>query len=190
MKKTFVLTALILLFVLAVAGVSAVYAQSTTPPPLQGEDPQAEPPFGGRAGFGGRSGFGGMMYGYDQDGEHGPMHAAMLEAMAEGLGLQPDELEARLEAGESMYDVAESLGVSLEDFQALMISARTSAIQKAVQDGWLTQEMADWMLERMNANNAAGFGFGHCGNSNGQSFGGRHGGRGMRGGMWSAPSSP
>lgn len=191
MKKRTVLIGLTALLILAFVGVGVVYAQSTTPA-TPGEGSGTLPPSWSRGGSGGRGGFGGMMRGYDQDGETGPMHTAMLGAMAEAFGLQPDELEARLEAGESMYDVAESLGISAEDFQSMMVSARTAAIQQAVQDGWLTQEMADWMLERMGANAAAGFGFGngHCGNFDGQTSGGRRGGRGMGGGMWSAPQAP
>jgi hypothetical protein len=192
MKKAVVFAGMIVLLILAIVGVSAAYAQSVTPPTPLREDAQAEPRFWGRGGFGGHSGFGGMMHGYDQDEEHGPMHTAMLEAIAKGLGLLPADLEARLEAGESISEVAESLGFSPDEFQALMVTARTAAIQQAVQDGWLTQEMADAMLERMAENNNAGygFGFGHCGDSNGQSFGGRRGGRGMGGGSWAAPQSP
>lgn len=196
MKKTLVIVGLIALLILAFAGVRIAYAQATTPQPLPGDGTQSTPPSWGRGGAGARGGFGGMMYG-DAEGEEGPMHTAMLEAMAEALGLQPNELEARLDAGESMFDVAESLGISLEDFQSMMVTARTAAIQQAVQDGLLTQEKADWMLERMGTGRGAGFGSGFgpgsgpCDADGEQSFGGRRGGRGgMGAGMWSAPQTP
>ena len=96
-------------------------------------------------------GRGGMMGRWDQagDGQYGPMHEYMVGAMAEAFGMTDEELDAELAAGKNMWQVAEAKGLSLEEFQKLMVDARNAAFTKMVADGVLTQEQADWMLSRM-----------------------------------------
>lgn len=108
------------------------------------------------------AGMGSMMAG------DGLLHDAMLAVFAEKLGLPVDALEARLEQGETMAQVASAEGLSAEEFTALMTSARSQAIDQAASDGTLTQEQADWMKQR----------------------GGRMGGRGMHGGAGDCPYTP
>ena len=52
--------------------------------------------------------------------------------------------------------------MTTEQFQELMTTARTEAINQAVADGVITQAQGDYMLERMETmmGNGAGFGFG------------------------------
>ena len=155
--------ALISLAVLGVAGFA--YAQTQTPP---------DAPFYGPGMMRRNGGFGpGMMGGWGQAGS-GPMHPYMVEAFAEALGLTPEELQAKLDDGETMYTVAQAQGLSDEEFSTLMVEARTTALEKAVADSVLTQEQADWMIQRMAQMQAQGFGpgAGGCGGFGGRMMGG------------------
>lgn len=137
---------------LAVAGIA--YAQTPTPP-----NPQT--PYGpGMMGRGGMRG-GGMMGGWRGNGEYGPMHEYMEKAIAEALGMSEEELEAALEDGKTMWQVAEEKGLTAEKFQEVMLTARQEAIEQMVADGVLTKEQGDWMLSRMQNRGGRG-GFGGC----------------------------
>jgi len=76
---------------------------------------------------------------------------AVFDAAAEALGLSPEQLFAELHSGKSLADIAEAQGVELEDVRDAMRAARAEAmkqaIQQAVEEGRLTQEKADWLLE-------------------------------------------
>jgi hypothetical protein len=56
-----------------------------------------------------------------------PMHETMQTALAEGLGLTRAELDSRLAAGETPAQIAEDLGLSREDFLAVLTEARAAA---------------------------------------------------------------
>jgi polyhydroxyalkanoate synthesis regulator phasin len=66
------------------------------------------------------------------------------EWLAEQLGMTADELQAELEAGKTIAELAEEKGVDLD---AARIEAMKERIQQAVEDGKMTQEQADWMLQ-------------------------------------------
>jgi hypothetical protein len=76
---------------------------------------------------------------------------SQFDAMAEALGLTPVELFTELHEGNSLEEIAEAQGVDLESVKEAMNTARAEAvrenIQQAVEDGYLTQEQADWMME-------------------------------------------
>ena len=76
---------------------------------------------------------------------------AVFDTAAEVLGLTPGGLFTELHGGKSLADVAEAEGKDLEAVQEAMGAARAEAmkeaIKQAVEDGHLTQEQADWMLE-------------------------------------------
>jgi len=105
----------------------------------------------------------GMM---DWDEEHGPMHDSMVAAFSDALGLSIDEIEARIKAGETMWDIAESEGLSSEDVRALMESYHDGHYAEAVENGWMTPEQAELMEDHM-AQMWDGTGYGsfggHCG---------------------------
>jgi hypothetical protein len=159
MKKTILIVALVVL-ALGVFGVGAVFAQ------------EGFPPYGG---------YGPMM----QNGETGPLHTFMTIEFAKQLNLNVNDVNTRLAAGETMYDIAISAGVTAEEFPAVMIKVRASALDAAVKANVITQEQADWMKSR-------GFGRGGMGNGNCNGTGpqgGRYGpqggrGQGMMGGGW------
>ncbi len=92
----------------------------------------------------------------------GYLHTYMVTAFAEKLGLNVDAVNARLTAGETMYDIAIAGGVKAEDFPALMIEVRANALSAAVKAGVLTQEQADWMSSRGFGQGGMGYGNGDC----------------------------
>jgi ribosomal protein S20 len=82
------------------------------------------------------------------------------EWLAEQLGMTADELQAELEAGKTIAELAEEKGVDLD---AARIEAMKERIQQAVEDGTITQEQADWMLQGLEQGfmpGGRGFGFG------------------------------
>ncbi len=160
MKKIVVVASIVLatIAVLSIAGFA--YAQTQTPP-VYGPGMM-----GGSYGRGGRGP--GMMGGYGAGmmggayGDEGPMHEYMVDAFAGALDLTPEEVESRLDAGESMYDIAISQGFTAEQFAELMDQAHDTALDQAVAAGVITQQQADFMDERMGGMFGAGAGTG-CG---------------------------
>ena len=119
----------------------------------------------------------------DESGNYGPLHTYMLNAFAQALGLTPDELNTRLQAGDTLWVIAQEKGMTAEQFQTMVTTARTTALNQAVTEGVITQAQADVMLERMNTMMGEGFGPGYGGmmnGGNGVGFGGcpHSGGRG------------
>jgi hypothetical protein len=156
MKKTMLITALVLVALLSLGLAGFAFAQTQTPP-----DPSQ--PFGpgygrmgpGMMGGGGMMGGRGMMGG--QFGAYGAMHTYMVEAFAAALQMTPEELQAELDAGKSMWTVAEEHGFTSEQFTELMLQTRTQALEAMVTAGQITQEQADWMLQRMEQIHPNGF---------------------------------
>ncbi len=64
--------------------------------------------------------------------------------LAEQLGMTVDELKAELKAGKTITELAEEKGV---DLKAAQIETMKERIQQAVEDGTLTQEQADWLIQ-------------------------------------------
>ena len=135
MKKTILIIALVVA-ALGVLGVGSVFAQDQTPAFVGGSP---------------------MM----QNGTSGPMHTFMVTEFAAKLGLNVDDVNTRLTAGETMYDIALAAGVTAEEYPAFMTEVRANAVAAAVKANVLTQEQADWMQSRgggmMNGANGAGY---------------------------------
>jgi hypothetical protein len=74
-----------------------------------------------------------------------------LEAVAKELGMTADELGTQLKGGAVLADLADKAGVELQKLRdtatAAQQQATRDAIEKAVTDGKLTREQADWMLQ-------------------------------------------
>ena len=160
MKKRFMILAGAALAVVLLGATVVVptFAQEPTPTP--------EAPFGCRGG-----GFGLMGGSW-----------TMFDTVAEALELTPEEYFAELHAGKTLEEIAEAQGVELEAVQDAMNAARAEAMQEAieqaVEDGRITQEQADWLLEGLEQ------GFFPMGRSFGFGHGMRGGfGRGMKGGF-------
>lgn len=155
MKKTLLVVAIVVLAIGAL-GAGVVYAQGGNPPTV---------PYGTM--MGGRGGY-------------GLVHTYVVDAFAAKLNLTVEAVNARLTAGETMYDIALSQGITSADLPAFMTDIHTAAFTAAIEDGAITQAQADFMLQRM-AQNGSGVGSGTCP----MGGGGQGYGRGMMGG-WGA----
>lgn len=138
MKKTMIVLGVIAVLALSLGAAGMAYAQTVTPP---------QPGLGGR----------GPMIG---TGQTGPLHTYMVNAMAESLGLSVKDLESRLTAGETFYQIALSQGIAADKIPSLMQEVRTKAVEQALADKVITQEQADWMLQHLGGARGRGLGFG------------------------------
>ena len=122
---------------------------------------------------------GGMIGG--QRGE-GYMEDYMHAAFADVLGISEEEFESRMAQGESLWDIAESLGFNADEIADLHNQARPAALEKAYEDGFLTQEQYEFMQDHMNGTGGFGMGggFGMHGGGSGKGMHGQ-GGYGMNG---------
>ena len=135
--KKFVYTMVIAAVVTLVLGtVGVAYAQTPTQAPTSA------------AGWmGGRGSRAGMVVGNTINGE-GILHDYMIAAFAEELDIPVADLDARLDNGETIAQIALSTGLTLEQFRTLMVEVRAQVIEQALSDGVLTQAQADWMKLR------------------------------------------
>jgi hypothetical protein len=181
MKKTLLIVAFVSITVLTLGLAGYAYAQDQTPdypygPGMMGSFDGYSPGMmeeydGYGPGFGhGMMGGRGMM---GWNGGEGPMHDTMIASLAEALGLSVDEIEARHDAGETIWEIAEAEGLTAEDIQELMFSTHEVALEDAVANGLLTQEQAEWMDGHMEQMWDGG---NHCGEQNGSGFGSHRGG--------------
>lgn len=83
-------------------------------------------------------------------GGHG-LDGAGLEAAAGALGMSTEDLAAVLEAGTTLPELAQEAGVAVEQVFEAMGAARAESvrerIEQGLEDGSLTQDQADWLLE-------------------------------------------
>ena len=168
MKIGLIIGSVVLVAVVALGLVGFAYAQRPAP-----FGPNT--PMGG--GYGMMSGYG-HMGGYGMMGGYGPMHEYMLEAFAEASGLSVEEIESRLESGESMWEIAQAQGLSDDQVYELMEQAHETSLDAAVSEGVISQEQAEWMDEHMDQMHSNEFGYGGCHGNEAGSFRGR--GPGMR----------
>ncbi len=157
-KRIIILASVALVVLLAgLGGATLVFAQEPTPPI----------PFGWHDGGRGWGGFGGRGMGGFAGAGGGQW--TMFDTAAETLGLTPEELFAELREGKSLAEIAEVQGVEVEEVYDAVNAARAEAIpefiEQAVEDGSLTREQADWMLEGLEQGffpgGPGGRGFGH-----------------------------
>lgn len=152
MNKNLIVIGVLSLVVLTLGLAGYVSAQGQ--PPQPGDYPLGPEMMNGFSNYHDEmmgNGYGMMGYGMmGWHGEESPMHEAMIESLAESLGLSPEEIEARHDAGESLWDIAEAEGLGYEEIRDLMSLAHDGALEAAADEGQLTQEQADWMDEHMN----------------------------------------
>jgi hypothetical protein len=130
--------------VLLIGGVGIAYAQRPEPP-TDGPSFFGGGPFHGGSAFGGRS-FGGsrMRGGPFQEG-----HQGLVKITAEVTGLSEDEVVAALEDGQTFAEIAEGADVDPQEIVDAAIAEAESRLQEAVDEGRLTEERMDQMLERL-----------------------------------------
>jgi hypothetical protein len=73
------------------------------------------------------------------------------DALAEVLGLEPEELRELLQSGATIEELADEAGVDLEAFREEMAANRQDRmrerIDEALDAGEISQDQADWLLE-------------------------------------------
>jgi hypothetical protein len=115
---------------------------------------------------------------------------AVYDAVAEALNLTPTELFEQLHSGRTLEEIAQAQGVELQVLRDAANSAREQEVKdriaQAVEDGKITQEQADWMLQGIEK------GYVPFGRGFGRGFGrmGRHGGMRGFGGFDTKPAAP
>lgn len=70
------------------------------------------------------------------------------ETLAIELGITPAEMAARIQDGESIFEIAISLGFEAVSFSVLMTQVRINALAQAVDLDLLTADQADWLASR------------------------------------------
>jgi hypothetical protein len=138
--KSFVIVAVV---VIALGSTTAVFAQSGT---AQGS---ATVLANGRGGWGGRGSRSGVMQQDQLQLEDELLHDEIISAFEVALGIPADELNARLDAGETLMQIVISTGLDFEAAQALIDEVHAQVLAQAVLDGIITQEQADWLITRL-----------------------------------------
>ena len=109
-------------------------------------------------------------HGRGPGGGHG-MGLEALQITAQALNMTTDELITALRSGSTLEELAEEAGVDLQDIRDDIQTARATEmrdrIQQALDDGTITQEHADWLLEGLDK--------GFIGGPGSFGFGGHHG---------------
>jgi hypothetical protein len=81
------------------------------------------------------------------DGAGGREHVRKaMDAVAQKLGLSPDELRSKLESGSSLADLAKAQGVSLDDLKSTITQALTGDGSKLTADQ--ASQLADRLVSR------------------------------------------
>ena len=75
--------------------------------------------------------------------------AVCSETVSELLGLTPEELCELRQEGKSLAEIAAEQGVTVDELVEAIMAEKTAAVQARVDDGTLTQEQADLMIQHM-----------------------------------------
>ena len=118
------------------------------------------------------------------------MHVQVWTAIAKKLGMTYAELNAALQNGQTVAQLAQAKGISLAELKTVMLDAMKASFAEWVKQGIMTQQQADWMLDRMddmpmfNFDQGVGPGMmGGRGMMTGRGYGGMMGG-------WQQPVGP
>ena len=85
-------------------------------------------------------------------GQRGPGMPGPGQAIADFLGMTPDQLRAEFQAGKSLAQIAEAKGITREALKEKLLEPRKARIDAAVAAGKMTAEQAKQAEERMSAN--------------------------------------
>ncbi|HSM54596.1 MAG TPA: hypothetical protein VK879_00445 [Candidatus Sulfomarinibacteraceae bacterium] len=137
---------LILALVVGLVGASDAFAQET--------DPDATGAYNyGRGPFRGQGP--GLQYRQvDPD--------VMHEAIAEALGVTVEEFETARAEGQTLYELAQELGIDMDTVWEAMRAVKAEAIEQALADGLITEAQAEWLLSRPGPGAGMGAGLGPC----------------------------
>jgi len=129
MKKTMIVVLAVAMFVAAFGAVGSAYAM---------EDAGKGPGNGGNGGNGNGASA-------DANGTQ-ILSPYMSTAIADALGLELPEVEARLAAGETFYDIALSMGYTVEFIPEFLASVQAAAAEAAAADGLVPQTQLNTQL--------------------------------------------
>ena len=82
-------------------------------------------------------------------GRQGGSTNSLVSVAADVLGMERADLVAEFQAGKTIAQVAEGLGVNPQTIVDAFIAIRTEKLAEAVANGCITQEQADLMLEHL-----------------------------------------
>jgi len=154
MKKW--IRAIIIVGLLSTLAFGVVIAQDTTP-----ETPACPNcPFGTRD------------YGGNQ-----VLHSYIVGEYAEVLGITEAELESYRESGVTLFQIVEDLNLDKDAVSQKLQQIRQNAIQRAFEEGTLSEEDYQFLMDRAEFGHGFGRGMG-SGNGTGGGFGKHQGGRG------------
>lgn len=165
MKKIVLPISIVAAIAIFLATASFVYAQ--IPNPTDQPSPEWMQNMMGRNGRPGPATMGGtdMMSGENMNAMsavHTALHDGMVASLAEKLNLTTEELNQRIADGETMWEIAESAGWTQGEFTTWMLETKKVKLDAAVANGVISQEQADWMIERMQHMYGDGFAQGSC----------------------------
>jgi hypothetical protein len=89
---------------------------------------------------------------WESDREFAPMKTAMVNALAEVTGLTVEDINNRLDEGERLFSIAQDAALSEAEFFELMREVRKDYLATLLEEGWLTEERYQRMLERIDGN--------------------------------------
>jgi hypothetical protein len=138
MKNILLVLAGVLIGVVALGVVGFAYAQVQTPP--DAEFPQGYGP--GMMGRSGRGMMGAYGAGMMRDGSYGPMHTYMVDGFAAALGLTTEDLQAKIDAGETMA----GRPLKSEEISALMLARE--ALQRLLMRGPTKQQIDESHMQQ------------------------------------------
>lgn len=85
----------------------------------------------------------------ERSGRSGHKGGCNLEAAAEAIGIEEAELKEAIDGGDTIADVAEANGVSVDVVIDAMVDAKAERIAEKVESGRITQEQADEKLAEL-----------------------------------------
>jgi hypothetical protein len=92
------------------------------------------------------------------------MQSYYITALAEQFDTTSTDLQNKLQSGTSLLDLASDKGLTVNEYQSLIETAQTSAVDKALADGVISQNQAD-LMKSTDAGTGwfgKGMGFGWC----------------------------
>jgi hypothetical protein len=97
------------------------------------------------------------------------MHDAIVQAMAEVIGLSVDEIEGRINEDERLFEIALDAGMDQAAFFDLIQDTRESVLAEALESGLISEEQYQWMQNREQGDRY-GRGFGGCHRLDGEGY--------------------
>lgn len=136
-KKWIIIPSALVALALVLGAASLAYAQGPQPPEEERDFPSRQ-----SEGFDGRR-------------PGGPGHPrgirgySPVEAAVEVTDLTKEEVVAALQEGQTLAEIAEAQGIDPQEIVDAFVSEHETRLQRAVEEGRLTQEQVDEMLEEM-----------------------------------------